>query len=151
TSYARHSKDALAGCVPWLLDRVCQVADPDLSAVWGAAPRPGRRWPLVAADTHRAPPGGAEHAADPPSCFPLAAPAPATGGPGLGERGRGGLRRAVAAVAADLACRIGLALDRAGQGAASPSEAGAGRGRPERGGAGRGGQRDATRLAGHKS
>ena len=151
TSYARHSKDALAGCVPWLLDRVSQVADPDLSAVWGAASRPGRRWPLVAADTHRAPPGVAELAADTAWCFPLGEPGHATGVLVIGDSGQDRLPRDVAALAADLACRIGLALDRAGQGAASPSEAGAGRGQPERGGAGRGGQRDATRLAGHKS
>src|SRR5262249_55518938 len=104
---------------------------------------PGRRWPLVAADTHRARPGVAELAADTAWCFPLGEPGHATGVLVIGDSGQDRLPRDVAALAADLACRIGLALDRAGQGAASPSEAGAGRGPPERGGGGGGGGRGA--------
>jgi anti-sigma regulatory factor (Ser/Thr protein kinase)/GAF domain-containing protein len=113
TCYARHSNDSLARGMPWLLDRMCQVTAPDFTAGSGAAPRSGRRWPLVAGDTHGAPPGVAELAADTAWYFPLGEPGHATGVLVIGDGGQDRLPRDVAALAADLACRVGLALDRA--------------------------------------
>jgi anti-sigma regulatory factor (Ser/Thr protein kinase) len=111
TSYARHVDDRLTGALAWLLDRVCQVAAPDFSAGRGAAPRPGRRWPLVVGDMDGAPPEAAELAADTAWCFPLGDPQDAVGVFVIGDGGEDRLPREVAALAADLACRVGLALD----------------------------------------
>ena len=132
TCYARHIMDPLASALPWLLDRVCQMTVPDFSAGRGAAPRPGRRWPLVVGDTDGAPPGVAELAAGVAWCFPLGEPGDAAGVLVLGDGGQDRLPRDVAALAADLACRIGLALSRAGLGV-SESDL------------------DPARLVGHKS
>jgi anti-sigma regulatory factor (Ser/Thr protein kinase) len=111
TSYARHTDERHAGALGWLLDRVCQVAAPDFSAGRGAAPRPGRRWPLVVGDMGGAPPEAAELAADTAWCFPLGDPQDAAGVFVIGDGGEDRLPREVAALAADLACRVGLALD----------------------------------------
>jgi len=132
TCYARHIVDPLVSALPWLLDRVCQMTAPDFSAGRGAAPRPGRRWPLVVGDTDSAPPGVAELAAGVAWCFPLGEPGDAAGVLVLGDGGQDRLPRDVAALAADLACRIGLALSRAGLGAGEPDL-------------------DPARLVGHKS
>jgi anti-sigma regulatory factor (Ser/Thr protein kinase) len=132
TCYARHIMDTLVSALPWLLDRVCQMTVPDFSAGRGAAPRPGRRWPLVVGDTDGAPPGVAELAAGVAWCFPLGEPGDAAGVLVLGDGGQDRLPRDVAALAADLACRIGLALSRAGLGAGEPDL-------------------DPARLVGHKS
>jgi anti-sigma regulatory factor (Ser/Thr protein kinase) len=132
TCYARHIMDPLASALPWLLDRVCQMTAPDFSAGRGAAPRPGRRWPLVLGDTDGAPPGVAELAAGVAWCFPLGEPGDAAGVLVLGDGGQDRLPRDVAALAADLAWRIGLALNRAGLGV-SDSDL------------------DPARLVGHKS
>ena len=114
TSYARHVDDRLTGALAWLLDRVCQVAAPDFSAGRGAAPRPGRRWPLVVGDMDGAPPEAAELAADTAWCFPLGDPQDAVGVFVIGDGGEDRLPHEVATLAADLACRVGLALDRTG-------------------------------------
>jgi anti-sigma regulatory factor (Ser/Thr protein kinase) len=135
TRYARHTVDTLASALPWLLDRVCQMTVPDFSAGLGAAPRPGRRWPLVAGDTGGAPPGVAELAAGIAWCFPLGEPGDAAGVLVIGDGGQDRLPHEVAALAADLACRIGLALNRA---RLDPGSGGAGELAP-------------ARLAGHKS
>jgi anti-sigma regulatory factor (Ser/Thr protein kinase) len=111
TSYTRHVDDRLAGALAWLLDRVCQVAAPDFSAGRGAAPRPGRRWPLVVGDMAGAPPEASELAADTAWCFPLGDPQDAIGVFVIGDCGEDRLPREVAALGADLACRVGLALD----------------------------------------
>ena len=132
TCYARHIADPLASDLPWLLDRVCQMTAPDFSAGRGAAPCPGRRWPLVVGDTDGAPPGVAALAAGVAWCFPLGEPGDAAGVLVLGDGGQDRLPRDVAALAADLACRIGLALGRARLHA----------GRPDL---------DPARLVGHKS
>jgi GAF domain-containing protein len=123
TCYARHAEDSLAGAVPWLLDRAGQVAGPDFSAGRGSAPRPGRRWPLVVGDTRGAPPGVEELAADTAWCFPLGEPGRAMGVLVIGDSGQDRLPHDVAALAADLACRVGLALARAGQDAAGQAGA----------------------------
>ena len=135
TRYARHTVDTLASALPWLLDQVCQMTAPDFSAGRAAAPRPGRRWPLVAGDTDGAPPGVAELAAGIAWCFPLGEPGDAAGVLVIGDGGQDRLPHEVAALAADLACRIGLALNRA---KLDPGSGGAGELAP-------------ARLADHKS
>ncbi len=110
TSYARHTDERLARALPWLLDRVCQVAAPDFPARRGADTRPGRRWPLVTGDMAGAPPEAAELAASTAWCFPLGDPQDAVGVFVIGDGGEDRLPQEVAAVAADLACRVGLAL-----------------------------------------
>jgi hypothetical protein len=122
--YARHAEDSLAGAVLWLLDRAGQVAAPDFPAGRGSAPRPGRRWPLVVGDTHDAPPGVTEIAAGTAWCFPLGEPGHAMGVLVIGDSGQDRLPNDVAALAADLACRIGLALGRTGLDAVKRDAAG---------------------------
>jgi anti-sigma regulatory factor (Ser/Thr protein kinase) len=115
TSYARHVDDRLTGALVWFLDQVCRGAAPvaaaSLPAARRAAPRPGRRWSLVAADMAGAPPEAAELAAGTAWCFPLGDPQDATGVFVIGDSGADRLPREVASLAADLACRVGLALD----------------------------------------
>jgi anti-sigma regulatory factor (Ser/Thr protein kinase)/GAF domain-containing protein len=113
TCYARHTTDTLADALPWLLDQVCQMVAPDFCAGRGAAQRPGRRWPLVVGDAEDAPPGVAELATDTAWCFPLGGPGDTVGALVVGDGGQDRLPHDVAALAADLACRIGLALNRA--------------------------------------
>ena len=113
TSYAQHTDERLAGALAWLLDRVCQVEAPDLPARRGAATRPGQRWPLVVGDMDGAPPEVAELAASTAWCFPLGDPEDAVGAFVIGDGGEDRLPHEVAALAADLACRVGLALGNA--------------------------------------
>jgi hypothetical protein len=113
TSYARHTDERLTGTLAWLLDRACQVAAPDLLAQRGAATRPGQRWPLVVGDMDGAPPEVAELAASTAWCFPLGDPEDAVGVFVIGDGGEDRLPQEVAALAADLACRVGLALGNA--------------------------------------
>ena len=114
TSYARHLDDRLTGALAWLLDRVCRGAAP-MAATFPAgrpvAPRPGRRWSVVAGDMTGAPPEAAELAAGTAWCFPLGDPHDAAGAFVIGDAGEDRLPREVASLAADLACRAGLALD----------------------------------------
>ena len=145
TCYARHSMDTLASALPWLLDRVCQLTAPDFSAGRGAAPRPGRRWPLVVGDTDGAPPGVAELAAGIAWCFPLGEPGDAEGVLVIGDGGQDRLPHEVAALAADLACRIGLALNRARLDAGRADSGRPGSGQDDAG------ELDPARLVGHKS
>jgi hypothetical protein len=121
--------DTLAGALPWLLDRVCQMTAPDFAAARGAAPRRGRRWPLAVGDTDGAPPGVAELATGIAWCFPLGEPGDAAGVLVIGDGGQDRLPHDVATLAADLASRIGLALNRANLDAAP-----AGAGQPDPGG-----------------
>ena len=113
TCYARHAEDSLASALPWLLDQVGQLTVPDFSAGPGCAPRPGRRWPIIVGDTQGAPPGVAELAADSAWSFPLGEPGHAMGVLVIGDSGQDRLPHDVAALAADLACRVGLALGNA--------------------------------------
>ena len=135
TCYARHTVDSLATALPWLLDQVCQMTAPDFSAGRGAAPRPRRRWPLVVGDTDGAPPGVAELAAGVAWCFPLGEPGDAAGVLVIGDSGQDRLPHDVAALAADLACRVGFALSRARLGTDAAGT----------------GELDPARLIGHKS
>ena len=77
------------------------------------AHRPGRRWYLVVSDMAGAPPEAGELAAGTAWCFPLGDPQDATGVFVIGDAGEDRLPREVASLAADLACRVGLALDAA--------------------------------------
>jgi len=110
TSYARHTDERLTNALAWLLDRACRVAAPAFPARRGAAARPGRRWPLVTGDMDGAPPEAAELAACTAWCFPLGDPQDAVGVFVIGDGGEDRLPQEVAALAADLACRVGLAL-----------------------------------------
>jgi hypothetical protein len=67
----------------------------------------------VVGDADGAPPGVPELAADTAWCFPLGEPGDAVGVLVVGDGGQDRLPHDVAALAADLACRIGLALNRA--------------------------------------
>jgi anti-sigma regulatory factor (Ser/Thr protein kinase) len=107
TVYARHMDDEQSAALASLLDRVCETMDgaglppPVPPPTAPGHPGPAWRWPLAA-------PGGAETA----WCFPLGT------GEGTGVLAVGHLRderlpREVAELAADLACRIGMALDNA--------------------------------------
>ena len=133
---------------------------PDFSAGRGAAPRPGRRWPLVVGDTDGAPPGVAELAAGIAWCFPLGEPGDAAGVLVIGDGGQDRLPHDVAALAADLACRIGFALNRArldaGPADTGPADSGPADSGPADSGqppAGQGGadELDPAWLVGHKS
>jgi anti-sigma regulatory factor (Ser/Thr protein kinase)/GAF domain-containing protein len=158
TCYARHATDELAEALPWLLNRMCQMAAPDFAAA--NAPRPGRRLPLVVGDADGAPPGVAELAAETAWCFPLGEPGDAVGVLVIGDGGQDRLPYDVAALAADLACRIGLALNRAGLGAgqadsgqgdagqADAGQADAGQPGSDQAGAG---NVEPAKLVGHKS
>jgi anti-sigma regulatory factor (Ser/Thr protein kinase) len=111
TSYVRHTDDRLTAALAWLLDRAYQVAPPDRAAGNGEPARPGRRWPLACGDTTGAPPEASALAAGTAWCFPLGDPQEAMGVFVIGDAGEDRLPREVAALAADLACRAGLALD----------------------------------------
>jgi hypothetical protein len=97
-------------------------------------------------DADGAPPGVAELAAGTAWCFPLGEPADAVGVLVIGDGGQDRLPYDVAALAADLACRIGLALARVGpaarpgagqadNGQARSGEAGTGQPGPDQAGA----------------
>jgi anti-sigma regulatory factor (Ser/Thr protein kinase) len=111
TSYVRHSDDRLTAALAWLLDRAHQVAPPDRAAGNGGTARPGHRWLLACGDTTGAPPEASALAAGTAWCFPLGDPQEAVGVFVIGDAGEDRLPREVAALAADLACRAGLALD----------------------------------------
>jgi anti-sigma regulatory factor (Ser/Thr protein kinase)/GAF domain-containing protein len=115
TAYARHVEGDLSAALAWLLDRVAEVA--------GAAQLPSRparagrpaalaRWLLAVPGLAQAPVGADALAADAAWCFPLNV---GTSGGLLvvGHRRDERLPREVTELAADLACRIGVALDNA--------------------------------------
>jgi anti-sigma regulatory factor (Ser/Thr protein kinase) len=123
TAYARHAEESRSLAVAWLLDRACEAA----AAAGQHPPRGGSggraawRWPLFAAAAAAGgagagaaggggtPAGIADMATDTAWCFPFASPGGASGVLVIGC-GRGRLPRDVAALAVDLADRIGLAL-----------------------------------------
>ena len=111
TSYVRHTDDRLTAALAWLLDRAYQVAPPDRAAGHGGTARPGRRWLLACGDTTGAPPEASALATGTAWCFPLGDPQEAVGVFVIGDAGEDRLPGEVAALAADLACRAGLALD----------------------------------------
>jgi hypothetical protein len=124
-TYARHLDESRAPAVTWVLDRVCEgvaaggqrLPRPGPQAAWhwslggmtgaGASPDGASR---DGKGRDGAPAGAAALAADAAWCFPFAGPGETVGvlavGCGEGER----LPRDAAALIADLACRLGLAL-----------------------------------------
>ncbi len=105
--YARHADEARSAALAWLLDRACEAEPPGASRhglAW--------RWPLAAPGLAKAPAGAGELAGDTAWCFPLARDG-GTGVFAVGHRRDERLPREVVELAADLACRIGVALDNA--------------------------------------
>jgi anti-sigma regulatory factor (Ser/Thr protein kinase)/GAF domain-containing protein len=115
TAYARHMEEDLSAPLAWLLDRVAEAA-----GVAQLTPRPARairsavlaRWLLAVPGAEQAPRRADALAADAAWCFPLGADASA-GLLAVGHRRDERLPREVAELAADLASRIGVALDHA--------------------------------------
>ena len=112
TVYARHMDEQQSAALASLLDRVCGTmagAEPPWPTV-PARPGPAWRWSLTAPGL--APAGAGAPAGETAWCFPLGT------GDGAGVLAVGHLRderlpREVAELAADLACRVGIALDNA--------------------------------------
>ncbi|HCU94001.1 MAG TPA: hypothetical protein DHU96_15255, partial [Actinobacteria bacterium] len=96
----------------WLLDRVCEGRSD--SEPPPRAPRhgPAWRWPLAVPGLAQGPSGASELAGDTAWCFPLT-PDAGAGVLAVGHRRDERLPREVMELAADLACRIGVALDNA--------------------------------------
>jgi anti-sigma regulatory factor (Ser/Thr protein kinase) len=112
TAYARHVDEARSGALAWLLDRACEGAQRS-----GPAPRapthgPAWRWSLAVPGLAKAPAGASELAGDTAWCFPLARDS-GTGVFAVGHHRDERLPREVVELAADLACRIGVALQNA--------------------------------------
>ena len=112
TAYARHMDETRSGALAWLLDRVCEGRSD--SEPPPRAPRhgPAWRWPLAVPGLAQGPSGASELAGDTAWCFPLT-PDAGAGVLAVGHRRDERLHREVMELAADLACRIGVALDNA--------------------------------------
>jgi len=108
-AHVRHADEAAAGALTGLLGRGLETAPPA-----PAAPRPGDgpgwRWRLPAAPPCGAPDLGGAAGMAAAWCFPLGQPGEADGLLVIGGDRGGRLSREVAALASDLACRVGLAL-----------------------------------------
>jgi hypothetical protein len=108
--YARHVDEERSTALAWLLDRASELAagaDPPvrptrLGPVW--------RWPLAVPGLAQAPSGADALAAETAWCFPLG-PGTGAGMFAVGHRRDELLPREVAELAADLASRIGMALE----------------------------------------
>jgi anti-sigma regulatory factor (Ser/Thr protein kinase) len=115
TVYARHMDEQQSAALAALLDRVGGAmagAEPLPRPASPARPGPAWRWPLTAPGLRQAPADAGALAAETSWCFPLGT------GDGAGVLAVGHVRderlpREVAELAADLACRLGLALDNA--------------------------------------
>jgi hypothetical protein len=118
---AAHVHHAEAGCreaLTWLLRRLCEAPERDIPGHPGGH-GPGWRWPLSSVKLTGAPAGTPELAAEAGWCFPLGEPTDGQGLLVIGNDSGPRLPREVAALAADLARRIGLALSTAA--ASSPA------------------------------
>jgi anti-sigma regulatory factor (Ser/Thr protein kinase)/GAF domain-containing protein len=110
--YARHMDEERSTALAWLLDRASEMAagaDPPpraarLGPVW--------RWPLAVPGLAQAPSGADALATETAWCFPLG-PGTGVGVFAVGHRRDELLPRGVAELAADLASRIGMALESA--------------------------------------
>jgi anti-sigma regulatory factor (Ser/Thr protein kinase)/GAF domain-containing protein len=111
--YARHMDEEWSPALAWLLDRVSETAgaEPPRPAAPGR-PGPMWRWPMAVPGLAQAPKGADALAAETAWCFPLGMRAGA-GLLAVGHQRDERLPREVADLAADLACRVGLALDNA--------------------------------------
>jgi hypothetical protein len=112
TVYARHIDEQQSAALASLLDRVSETMAGTGLPPPAAQARPGLawRWPLTAPGSLNAPAEAGALPAENAWCFPLGT------GDGAGVLAVGhlrdeGLPREVAELAADLACRIGMALD----------------------------------------
>ena len=120
TAYARHVDEERAPALAWLLDRVAErvaAAGPPPLQARQARLGPVRRWSLAVPGLAQAPSGADALAAETAWCFPLGTGTDGTGtGTGMlavGHRRDERLPSELAGLAADLACRIGVALDNA--------------------------------------
>jgi anti-sigma regulatory factor (Ser/Thr protein kinase) len=121
--YARHVDEELVPALAWLLDRAAEMvaaADPPPRQARQARQGrlgPVRRWSMAVPGLAQAPSGADALAAETAWCFPLGAGTDGTGtGTGMlavGHRRDERLPSELAELAADLACRIGVALDNA--------------------------------------
>jgi GAF domain-containing protein len=112
TVYARHMDKEWSPALAWLLDRVCEMvagADPPTRPTRLG---PGWRWSLAVPGLAQAPSGADVLAAETAWCFPLGTGS-GTGVLAVGHQRDERLPREVAELAADLACRVGVALDNA--------------------------------------
>ncbi len=112
TAYTRHAEETRSGALAWLLDQVC-------AAVAGAerAQQPDRRdpvwrWSLAVPGLAQAPSGADGLAVGSAWCFPLGSDA-SLGVFAVGHHRDGRPPREVLELAADLACRVGVALGNA--------------------------------------
>jgi GAF domain-containing protein len=115
TAHVRHVDQDLAVPLAWLLDRVAEaagVAQLTSRPARAGRPAPLARWLLAVPGVGQAPEGADVLAADAAWCFPLGTDASA-GLLAVGHRRDERLPREVAELAADLASRIGVALDHA--------------------------------------
>ncbi|HEV2372640.1 MAG TPA: ATP-binding protein [Streptosporangiaceae bacterium] len=108
----RHAQAGRRDALAWLLGRLCETG------AWGvplpeAASGQGWRRPLSLAGQNGVPAGVDAFAAEVAWCFPLSSPKEGGGMLVVGSASSPRLPREVAALAADLACRIGIALDAA--------------------------------------
>ncbi len=114
TAYARHLDEAQTPALTWVLDRACGGAAPPGQQLPRPGPRPAWQWALAgAASGTRAsssPAQAAALAADVACCFPFAGPDGSIGVLAAGCRNGERLPRDAAALVADLAARLGLAL-----------------------------------------
>ena len=118
--YARHVDEERVPALAWLLDRMAEMvaaADPPPRQARQGRLGPVRRWSLAVPGLAQAPSGADALAAETAWCFPLGAGTDGTGtGTGMlavGHRRDERLPSELAELAADLACRIGVALDNA--------------------------------------
>jgi len=109
TAYARHADSSRTAALTWLLDRTCEVA-PAASSWLAKGRAPGRRWPLPVSRVSGGPAKVDEFATDVAWSFPLGHPDGSAGVFVIGGGREGRLPREVAALATDVAFRIGLAL-----------------------------------------
>ncbi|HEY5985079.1 MAG TPA: ATP-binding protein [Streptosporangiaceae bacterium] len=107
--YARHADSSRTETLTWLLDRTCEAA-PVASSWLPKAPAPGSRWLLTVPSVAGMPAEAHGFADDVAWCFPLGHPDGSAGVFVIGGDGEARLPREVAALATDVAFRVGLAL-----------------------------------------
>jgi GAF domain-containing protein len=112
TVYTQHMDEEWSPALAWLLDRAAEAAAAPGPPPPSVRPGPGWRWSLAVPGLAQAPSGADVLAAETAWCFPLGT-VDGTGVLAVGHRLDERLPREVAELAADLACRIGLALDNA--------------------------------------
>jgi GAF domain-containing protein len=112
TVYTQHVDEAWSPALSWLLDRASEKAAGAAPPSPPARSGPGWRWSLAVPGLTQAPSGADVLAAETAWCFPLGT-GEGAGVLAVGHRLDERLPKEVAELAADLACRIGLALDSA--------------------------------------